>query len=99
MIVRSRIESNGTMVLTIVGDSLTSPHAAEFRERADHAILTSAGQVEVDCSELEFIDSSGVGAFLHLIRLLPEHRRPVRLTGVGKKVLANLELMLSLIHI
>lgn len=93
MIVHSRIESNGTMVLTVVGDSLTSPNAPAFREEADQAIMASTGRVEVDCSQLEFIDSSGVGAFLHLIRLLPEDRRPVRLRGVGKKVLANLELM------
>jgi ABC-type transporter Mla MlaB component len=42
---------------------------------------------------LEFIDSSGVGALLHVNRLLSEDRRPVRLTGVGKKVISLLELM------
>jgi anti-anti-sigma factor len=93
MIVNPSIESNGTLVLTIVVDSLTSPRSAEFRAQADQAVVDSAGRVEVDCSQLEFIDSSGVGALLHLIRLLPEQRRPVRLTGVGKTVLANLELM------
>lgn len=93
MIVHSSIESNGTLVLTVVVESLTSPHAAEFRAQADRAVLASAGRVEVNCAKVEFIDSSGVGALLHLIRLLPEQRRPVRLTGVGKTVLANLELM------
>jgi anti-sigma B factor antagonist len=93
MIVQSRIESDATVVLTLVGDTLTSSHAAEFRETADRVISTSTGRVEVDCTPLEFIDSSGVGALLHLVKLLPENRRPVRLTGVGTKVLANLELM------
>jgi anti-sigma B factor antagonist len=93
MIVESRLESDGTLVLTIMAKTLTSTDAAEFRETAKSAIVSSAGRVAVDCSQLEFIDSSGVGALLHVNNLLPEARRPVRLTKVGPKVLATLELM------
>lgn len=93
MIVQSRLESDGTLVLTVTAKTLTSTDAAEFRESAKLAIANSAGGVAVDCSELEFIDSSGVGALLHVNNLLPEARRPVRLTHLGPKVLATLELM------
>lgn len=93
MIVQSTVESDGSVVLAILVDNLISMNAPAFREEADRAILASTGRVRVDCSQVEFIDSSGVGALLHLIKLLPEQRRPIRLTGVGAHVLANLELM------
>ena len=93
MVVQTSKDSDGGTVLTVMVDSLDSANAAEFREEAARAIAASAGRIEVDCSHLEFIDSSGLGAFLHAHNLLPEDRRPVRLAGVGAKVLTILELM------
>ncbi|MCX6878515.1 MAG: STAS domain-containing protein [Verrucomicrobia bacterium] len=93
MIVQSRQENDGTVVLTVVVDALIASRAAQFREEVDRAMVAATGRVEVDCSRLDFIDSSGVGALLHMVKLLPVGRPPVRLTGVGPKVLANLELM------
>jgi anti-sigma B factor antagonist len=93
MIVQSRMESDGTGVLTVVVNTLTSVNAPEFRIAAEQMIANSSGQVLVDCSQVEFLDSSGVGAFLHAHNLLAEKRRPVRLLGVGSRLLAILELM------
>lgn len=93
MIVQSRKESDGTLALTVKVDTLDRTNCAEFKEEAARAIVAATGLVVVDCSRLEFIDSSGLGAFLHMHNLLPEHQRPVRLTGVGTKVLTILELM------
>jgi len=93
MIVRSKTEVSGTVVLSVLVENLDRVNAPEFRTEASQAIASSAGNVEVDCSTLEFIDSSGLGAFLHVHNSLPEERRPVRLSGVGSKVLTILELM------
>lgn len=93
MIVQSKQGGDGTTVLTVMVDSLDRVNVAEFREEATRAIAVSNGRVEVDCAKLEFIDSSGLGAFLHTHNSLSEVRRPVRLTGVGAKVLTILELM------
>jgi len=93
MIVQPRIESDGTVVLTVMVDSLISVDSPAFKMEADPVILASTGRVEVDCSRLEFIDSSGMAALLHANKLLPAERSPVRLTGVGKKVLTILEMM------
>jgi anti-sigma B factor antagonist len=93
MIVRSTMETNGAVVLTLLVDSLDRVNAPEFRLEAGQAVATSSGPVVVDCGSLEFLDSSGLGAFLHVHNLLPEQRRPVRLTNVGTKVLTILELM------
>jgi anti-sigma B factor antagonist len=93
MTVQSREESDGTVVLVTAAESLDQSNALEFREAAVKAIVASAGRLLVDCSSLEFVDSSGVGALLHAHNNLPENRRPVKLTGVGSKVLTILELM------
>lgn len=93
MIVQSKMEQDGTGLLTVVTNSLTSVNAAEFRAVAEQVIADSTGRLVVDCTQLEFIDSSGVGAFLHAHNQLSESRRPVCLIQVGAKVMASLELM------
>ena len=93
MIINTRMENDGSAVLTITEKSLTNANATEFRELARPVIADSLGELVVDCSGVEFIDSSGVGALLHVNSLMPTDRRPVRLIGVGKKLLASLELM------
>ncbi len=93
MIVKADTDSEGGTTLTVLVDSLDRMNVAEFRDEAAKAVAASSGRVVVDCSLLEFLDSSGLGAFLHVHNLLPEERRPVILTGVGPKVLTILELM------
>ena len=88
------MQSDGSVMLTVMVKTLTVANASEFRVLARPVIEASSGGVVVDCSELDFIDSSGVGAFLYANSLLPELRRPVRLIGVGPQVLASLELMM-----
>ena len=93
MIIQHNKNTPGVLVLAVTVGSLDISNAAAFREETSSLVSASTGVVEVDCSKLEFIDSSGVGALLHVNRLLSEDRRPVRLTGVGKKVISLLELM------
>ncbi len=93
MIIQKRAGFDGALILTPKAESLDMANAASFREQYASLIEGSTGPVTVDCSYLEFIDSSGVGAFLHANKLLPDDRRPIHLTGVGGKVLTLLELM------
>lgn len=93
MFVLSQADTDGGVVLTLEVENLDRANAPEFRDLADRAISESNGMVEVNCSNLEFIDSSGVGALIHAYRMLPAERRPIRLTGVGPKVLTILELL------
>lgn len=81
------------MVMTVLVDSLDRLNVPEFKAETVTAVADSEGRLEINCSRLEFIDSSGLGAFLHAHNLLTEERRPVRLLEVGSKVLTILELM------
>lgn len=93
MIVRSNKQDDGTMVMTVLVDCLDRLCASEYKTEVARAISESDGRLEIDCSNLDFIDSSGLGALIHGHNLLGEARQPILLTGVGSKVLTILELM------
>lgn len=93
MIIQASTETGGKLLLTVMAGNLDISNAGAFREEASPLVAASTGLVEVDCTEMEFIDSSGVGALLHVNKLLPAERRPIRLIGVGRKVMTLLELM------
>ncbi|MFT3990850.1 MAG: STAS domain-containing protein [Luteolibacter sp.] len=93
MILQAATESDGTLKLAILTDTLDISNETAFREECNASVADSTGPVELDCSKLNFIDSSGVGALLHINKLLSAERRPVKLTGVQPKVITLLELM------
>ena len=51
------------------------------------------GDVTVDLSQVDFIDSSGMGSLLSIHRRLPETHAPVRLINVRPGVQSVLELV------
>ncbi len=93
MTIETTVDNDGTLRLILSGATLDRALAPKFREDAAKAIQSTQGAVEIDCTPLEFIDSSGVGALLHAHNTLTQERRPIRLVGVGRNVLTILELM------
>ena len=86
-------ESEGRIQIRINTTSLDRSNAVELREAAAGAIRETTKAVEVDCEDLKFIDSSGVGALLHINNLLPPGAGPVKLVKVSAPVLSVLELV------
>jgi anti-anti-sigma factor len=74
-------------------ENLDQETSAIFREQVASIIDSATGPVLLDCSRLKFIDCSGVGALLHVNKLLQANQRPLRLTGVSNKLMALLELL------
>ncbi len=71
------------------GDSLDYACAADVKADALSAIDGTADLV-VDLSNLEFIDSTGVGVLVSLLKTARLNRRAVRFTGVRPGVLSVL---------
>jgi len=86
-------KNEGGVILKLNVPTLDRVNAPELRAIAAAAVDADSQWVEVNCSTLEFIDSSGVGALLHVSNLLAEEKRPVRLKGVSGPVLSVLELV------
>lgn len=95
MIVESKLEPSGLMVMALMTDVLDRTNAASLKEEVERVanLTPTPTAVEVDCSRLDFIDTSGVGALLHAHNRLAASCGPIRLTGVSKNVITSLELM------
>jgi anti-sigma B factor antagonist len=93
MISQAKTETDGTLVVTVMVNALDRSNAAEFREFAAPLAAAATGRPVVDCTQIEFIDSSGLGALIYVQKQLPEGLQPLRLTGVGPRMLTVLELL------
>ncbi len=82
-----RTNDDGSFVVTVVGelDVDTVPAFREF-------LLALDGEVELDCSELAFIDSMGLGELLRYYRRLGTTGGHLRLTNVSDACWRVLEL-------
>ncbi|MGE9297176.1 MAG: STAS domain-containing protein [Puniceicoccales bacterium] len=72
---------------------LEAANAAEFKQDVAQLSLPHSGKVIVECSKLEFIDSSGLGALLHLNNSLQPDVRPLVLSQLHPEVLSVIELL------
>lgn len=87
-------EHDGDAIILRLGETaLDRMNAKEFRDSATRLIENHTGPVHLDVTTMTFLDSSGVGAILHLSKALPEGAPQVKLLGVAPAVLSVLELV------
>ena len=72
---------------------LDASTAREMREELAMIWRPNVGEVTVDLSQVEFVDSSGMGSLLSIHRRLPEKHSPVKLINVRPAVQSVLELV------
>lgn len=56
-------------------------------------MLGAGDSVEVDLSQVEFVDSTGIGGLLNLLQAAPEHGVEIRFVQIQPEVLEILEIM------
>jgi anti-anti-sigma factor len=87
------VKNDGVYLLKPELASLEAANAAEFKEALDDIDWSACTSATVDCIQVEFIDSSGIGALLHLHHLLGTEARPVKLKNLTPAVLSVVELL------
>ncbi|MGE9293386.1 MAG: STAS domain-containing protein [Puniceicoccales bacterium] len=87
------VKNDGAYLLIPEVKSLEAANAAEFKEALDEVDWNACSTASVDCTNIEFIDSSGVGALLHLHHLLGTRARPLKLLHLTPAVLSVVELL------
>ena len=92
LILTSRV-TNDTLRFTVVTAQLNAARAPQFKAGVEAARWAGVTQVEIDLGAVKFVDSSGVGALLSVVRNRPRLQRLTRLIGVQPEVGAVLELM------
>lgn len=82
----------GVMVVVLAGTQLDAGTAVEFK--CDIApVLDAHSQVVFDLSQLEFVDSSGLGVFLSCLRHVQTTGGDVKLCGLSPQVRILFELV------
>lgn len=80
-----------TVIANVCISRLDLQTAEEFRREIKE--LATANQVILNMTSVEFVDSTGLGALLSLLRNLKLHEGELRLTGVGTQVLSIFRLV------
>lgn len=66
--------------------------APDLRRDVSRALDGAPGDVELDLSQVTFIDSSALGALVEIKRMVEDDGRALRLVGVSRKVTRVLQL-------
>lgn len=87
-------KQNNILVITPEGESLDAQDAPEFKEKVIDLIQTNAlNRVVFDLHQLQFIDSSGLGSLLSVLRVLHSTGGELKLACMNKPVRTMFELV------
>lgn len=79
-------EKNGPFQVIKVGEArIDAPFAIRFKERVRELTAGGTGPVALDLSKVDFVDSSGLGAIVAVMKLLGVERR-LHLVGLSPNV-------------
>lgn len=62
-------------IITVDAERIDAAMAIEFKDKMREAISDSEGRVILDLSKVDFVDSSGLGAIVAAMKLMPPGRK------------------------
>lgn len=77
--------NGATLVIRVAEDRIDAAGAIQFKERMRDLIQTPSERVILDLSQVHFLDSSGLGAVVAVMKLLAPDRR-LELAGLTPTV-------------
>ena len=77
-------DRDGTRVFVPDGARIDAACVVDFKEALRAGLSSHDGRVLIDMARIEFLDSSGLGALVAVMKLLGD--RPLELAGVGPTV-------------
>lgn len=86
------VAPDGTVCLRPHADKLDLSNSNDFKRAAAEAIQ-DASRVVLDMTEVEFVDSTGLGAILSCLRNLNTRNGGLRLCGIQRRVQVMFELV------
>lgn len=72
-------------VISVEADRIDAAVAIEFKDQMREAIAASDGRAILDLSQVDFVDSSGLGAIVAAMKLMPAGRK-LELAGLTPNV-------------
>ena len=68
--------------LSILPQEFDAHQVALIKDEFDQFVLNGDGDMLLDCRQMTFIDSAGIGAIVYLYKRLSRHQRGLKLLGV-----------------
>ena len=65
------VKNSGIDVITVEADRIDAAVAIQFKDRMREALSEASGRMVLNLEKVEFIDSSGLGAIVAAMKLLP----------------------------
>jgi anti-sigma B factor antagonist len=87
----SIVQVDGHTKVRVTGD-IDLATATEMRQRLDSVIVAGSGDVDLDLSEVTFLDSRGLVALLHVRQALDDRHQRLRVRNPSEPVLRVFEL-------
>ncbi|WP_319763234.1 STAS domain-containing protein [Maridesulfovibrio sp.] len=81
-----KMESSVKDVLIKIIGEVDFTVTPELREHMHNFVMQTSGEVRVDLSELNYLDSSGLASLIELRRILLEDNRTVKIIAVTEPV-------------
>ncbi|MGD8111739.1 STAS domain-containing protein [Vibrio sp. TRT 21S02] len=89
-----QIEASTTILTLMINGNLDADGSRDAQPHIDDVIANDCHQeIEIDFSNVEFLDSSGVGALVYLYKRLIERERNMRLENVTGQPLEIINLL------
>lgn len=85
-------DSDGITVITFLVDHLDAANANDIR-RSIHNEIDKSTRLVIDMSQLQFVDSSGLGVLVATLRLIDKNKGILRLCSMTEPVQALFDLM------
>ena len=90
----AHIKKNGLLVISLEDERLDTKNTPKFKEEV-MPVIDKSGTHDVvfDLNKLKFIDSSGIGAFLSVLRHLNARGGDLKLASINPNIQTVLELI------
>ena len=89
-----KIETNDTIVTWEINGNLDADGSRHAQPHIDEILAeNSSREIEIDFSQVQFLDSSGVGAIVYLYKRLVERQRNMRIENVSGQPLEIMNLL------
>jgi anti-sigma B factor antagonist len=86
------VQENTQSVLVVISGDIEMVTIKDFKEKLLQLGQSTEKDVEIDLSHVEYIDSSGVGVLISLLKMQKKKGKELKIEKVSDKVLSVLKL-------
>ena len=86
------IQENASSISVVITGDIEMITIKEFKEKLLQLGQTAEKDIEIDLSNVEYIDSSGVGVLISLLKMQKKKNKNLKIEKVSDKVLSVLKL-------